>query len=146
MRRTIDGGWVGLTVLIVLFPALAGCTPRIGPEGQARLTASSNPYEPDLPLPEGFRLVDRASEDWASAALRYVRHQYEGRSDKYTVRQFYREQMPLVRWVGRSESNVLGRYTLTFERGKEDCVITIGDAASGRRGRVEVVLVVTPKG
>jgi hypothetical protein len=124
---------------LVLF-ALSGCAGSgraVGP-----LIASQTPYERDIPLPEGFRLIDRSSEDWASANLRYLRHSYGGRADKHVVREFYRTQMPLVRWSQVSDNNVRGRYTMRFVKGAESCMVTIhdGTAWTARTAVIEVVI------
>ena len=85
--------------------------------------------EPDIPLPIGFRLVDRASEDHRSAGFRrlYLRHEYAGKADKHAIRSFYREQMPLARWRLLSDANVKGDFSMRFEKGTESCTIQITD-------------------
>ncbi len=105
---------------------------------------SPHPYEPDIPLPKGFGLADQSSEDWSSGPLRYVRHRYVGRADKYAVRDFYREQMVLVRWTPISDSNVRGRYTLRFERENESCIITIEGEEGFASRRVIVEALIAP--
>lgn len=97
--------------------------------GWARLVAHPRPVEPDIPLPVGFRLVDRASEDHRSAGFQrlYLRHEYEGKADKHAIRSFYREQMPLARWRLLSDANVKGDFSMRFEKGTESCTIQITD-------------------
>ena len=76
----------------------AGCNQTRSGGHEVRLIASSRPYEPDVPIPVGFRLVDEASEDRSTGVSRlYLRHLYHGKADKHAVRGFYREQMPLAR-------------------------------------------------
>ena len=72
-----------------------------------------------------------------------MRHRYRGRADKCAVRGFYREQMPLVRWVPISDGNVHGRITMRFQRGTESCTITIEEERRGlsRYAAVEVLVV-----
>jgi hypothetical protein len=99
-----------------------------------RLIASSKPYEPDVPIPVGFKLVDEASEDRSTGVSRlYLRHLYHGKADKHAVRSFYREQMPLARWIKVSDGNVQGKITLRFEKGSESCTIEIREKP-GRMG------------
>ena len=103
------------------------------------------PYEPDIPLPGGFRLVDESSEDWSSGSTRYVRHRYLGRADKYAVRRFYREQMPLVRWTPISDGNVGGHMNMRFRRGTESCTVRVDDADGARStGGVVVEVLIAP--
>ena len=132
-------GVVPAALLLVM-----GCTgPRAG-SGTEPLTASPRPYESDIPLPTGFRLVDRSSEDWSGGRLRYLRHRYVGRADKYAVRRFYREQMPLVRWTPKGDGNVNGHVTLWFSRDAESCSITIEDDRTSFSRRVAVEVIITP--
>lgn len=97
--------------------------------GWIRLVANPRPVEPDIPLPVGFRLVDRASEDHRSAGFQrlYLRHEYVGEADKYAVRSFYREQMPLARWRLLSDANVKGDFSMRFQKATESCTIQITD-------------------
>ena len=129
--------------LTLSWPLAAGCSaPHAKPQGAA-LAPSPQPYDADIPVPEGFRLVENSCEDWAAGPIRYLRHRYRGRADKLAVRRFYRDQMPLVRWAAAGDGGVHGRYTMRFERGTESCTITI-DEAHGPFGRVTVDVLVTP--
>ncbi len=129
---------------VILLSAVVGCAgPRLAARNDA-LTPSAHPYEPDIPVPVGFRLADRAIEDWSSGQVRYVRHRYLGRADKYAVRKFYREQMPLVRWTVISDGNVHGLITMRFQRGAESCTVTIEDEAAGLTRRVAVEVLIAP--
>ena len=122
----------------------SGC---VGAAGSARfftLEASPHPPVKDIPVPEGFRLADQSSEDWASGSIRFIRHRYVGRADKHAVRRFYREQMPLVRWAARSDANLHGRFSMHFGRGTDDCTVLIDSPASGRSKRVTVDVIVSP--
>ena len=93
------------------------------------MVADPRPVEADIPLPVGFRLVDRASEDHRSAGFQrlYLRHEYAGQADKHAIRGFYREQMPLARWRLLSDANVKGDFSMRFEKGTESCTIQITD-------------------
>lgn len=116
---------------VVVLLLLGGCAFAGRSQGAESLNPSASPYEADIPVPTEFRLVDRSSEDWASGPIRYLRHRYRGRADKYIVRKFYREQMPLVRWTPVSDHNVQGRIMMRFQRGAESCTVTIEDQAAG---------------
>lgn len=121
---------------------LSGCGPAPRETRSVRL-ARGRPFEPDIPVPARFVLVEQASEDRSSGSSRlYLRHVYEGTGDKYAVRAFYREQMPLARWSKASDGNVKGELTMRFEKDDESCVVRITDPARfwTRRTRVEITV------
>jgi len=124
---------------------LAGAcaSPRIS-GGTAGLQPSPHPYDVDLPVPVGFRLVDQPGENPSSRSSRHLRHRYVGRADKCGVREFYRQQMPLVRWSALSDRQQDGRYTMRFKRGDESCTIEIRDSASRFFPRVTVDALISP--
>ncbi|UCE59394.1 MAG: hypothetical protein JSU63_18370 [Phycisphaerales bacterium] len=138
--------WVGIAVVVVGLSLFGACASRRGADGVPRLVPASRPYVSDIPVPAGFKLVDRSSEDWSAGSLRYLRHRYVGRADKHAAREFYRDQMPLVRWTGLSDGNVHGRYTMQFERDGESCSIVISEGGVGIAARVTVDVLITPKG
>jgi hypothetical protein len=114
-----------------------------------RLIASNRPYEPDVPLPAGFEIVEQAMEDYSTGQARlYLRHVYAGRADKFAVRRFYREQMPLMRWAKVSDSAVKGQFTMRFAKGNEVCMIDISDhdKMGGKETMVEVTVAQEQRG
>lgn len=117
--------WVCSTVLLAVTALFAACATTNGRNAAELLQASPEPLERDIPLPAGFVLVERSSEDWSSGATRYVRHRYRGRRSVVEVRGFYRRQMPLIRWTPVVDRLLDGRRTLQFERGQEACMVTI---------------------
>lgn len=111
----------GLAVL-----GLAGCqggTLMGGTPG--RITPRPVPYISDVPVPVGFKLVDKMTDDYVSGGMRVVRHEYEGRADRAALRNFYQEQMPTYRWARISDQNIKGEITLRFEKANESCTVTI---------------------
>ncbi len=125
--------WTALT-------ALTGCgDPK---DGVTRLSPRGVPFLDGVPVPAGFQLVDRMTEDYESGAQRMARHVYEGAADPNAVRSFYREQMPLVGWNRVSDQNVKGSIAIRFEKQTEACHITID--RSGTLGRVRIQAVVMP--
>lgn len=132
-------------LLVIILSLVGGCVGSRGVGREVALTPSADPYEPDIPLPTGFVLVDQSSEDWSAGPLRYLRHRYRGRADKHAARKFYREQMPLVRWTPVAESSVCGRCEMSFERGSESCTVTIEDSGSKLSHCVTVNVLITPK-
>ena len=135
----------GYPVAAAFLTLLGACTGRYGPSPDAALVASRRPYAQDIPLPAGFRLADQSSEDWSGGSVRYLRHRYRGRADRFSVRKFYRDQMPLVRWTLVSDGNVPGRCTMRFERGAESCTVVIEQDAPRRLRGVRVDVTITPK-
>lgn len=135
---------LGAALAVGLLSAAGGCAGpgMLGPD--ASLVPSSRPYEQDIPVPVGFRIVDQSSEDWSNGQVRYVRHRYRGRADTYAVRRFYREQMPLVRWTAISDGTVSGRITMRFQREAESCTVIIEDILSGLARRVEAEVLIAP--
>ncbi|NOT02827.1 MAG: hypothetical protein HOP29_19685 [Phycisphaerales bacterium] len=129
--------WIAWAVPIVV----AGCSSG-DPAREARLIAA-RPFEPDIPIPGGFVLVDSASEDRSTGVSRlYVRHLYSGSADKHAVRGFYREQMPLARWSRVSDGNVKGEITMRFEKGAESCTLVITDSDDRFRRKTHVQVIV----
>lgn len=135
---------LGLALGIAILLAAGACAGAQRSGQGALLAASPRPYEPDIPLPRGFRLADQSSEDWAAGPIRYVRHRYTGRADKYVVRRFYLEQMPLVRWTAVSNGNLGGCHTLRFKRRGETCTVSIADEPGSWFGRVRVEVLIAP--
>ncbi|MCP4251041.1 MAG: hypothetical protein GY778_28725 [bacterium] len=121
----------------------AGCSGAASKGREIRLVASARPYELDLPIPVGFKLEDSASEDHSTGVARlYLRHLYVGGADKYAVRNFYREQMPLSRWSKVSDQNIRGVCTLRFEKGSESCTVEIRESGRGLATRTQVQVLV----
>lgn len=130
--------------LFLVCAAAAGCHGTASKGHEVRLVCSARPYEPDIPIPVGFKLVDSASEDRSTGVARlYLRHLYTGQADKYAVRNFYREQMPLARWSKVSEGNVRGVCTLRFEKSNESCTVEIRDAGRGMGRHTEIQILVS---
>jgi hypothetical protein len=138
------------TLLAALALLGGGCGQERRPGGAVRLAAAATPYERDIPIPNGFRLVERACEDQSTGTRRlYLRHTYEGRAaDRYAVRTFYRDQMPRAQWTLVSDGNVKGSYTMRFEKGTEACTVLISDVPSrlGVNTRVQVIVTQEERG
>lgn len=142
MRKTVTR--INRWSLIILLAGLAsaGCTNQTDQE--IRLIAASRTYEPDIPIPAGFKLIDEASEDRSTGVARlYLRHLYRGKADKHAVRSFYREQMPLARWSKVSDGNIRGRITMRFEKATESCTVEISGTAKGMSSQVEIQVLVS---
>lgn len=137
--------FVGLAVVLPLLTAVVlvgGCeTSGQRKEQAVRLIANSRPYERDIPLPASFRIVEQAMEDHSTGQSRtYLRHMYAGRADKFAVRSFYREQMPLLRWSKVSDGAIKGEFSMRFIKGNEVCEINIRDESDiiGKKTLIQV--------
>jgi hypothetical protein len=116
------GMFVGVAAL-----AMAGCQG----DGGGELGAQARSPLPDVPLPDGFSLVELRSRSWRSGESRFVDHLYEGRRDKFAVSRFYEKQMPLSGWSMESSQFLQGRGTMDFVKGAERCRITYYDSGLG---------------
>ncbi len=126
-RHRWHGAFFALGPLAV---ALAGCQGSGIVGGTAtRLTPRSVPYISDVPLPTGFRLVEKTTDDYVSGGTRVVRHDYQGHADRAALRNFYQEQMPNYRWTRISDQNIKGEITLRFEKANEQCTVLIRPAS-----------------
>lgn len=133
--------WIGLWAC-VLAAILSGCA-TTGPETRQLRLIPGRPFEADLPVPAGFSMVESASEDRSTGISRlYLRHLYEGKADKHSVRNFYREQMPLARWIKVSDGNVKGNFSLRFEKGSESCTIEITDNNSAFKKLAQIQIII----
>ncbi len=142
MRRC--GLWRGQGATLVFLAFLGACATGPRPETERALVASSDSYEPDIPLPCGFRLVDHSSEDWTGGSIRYLRHRYVGRADLHATRRFYREQMPLVRWKLLTDGSVDGRREMRFERNAESCTVVLKQSTALLLRRLTIEVTITP--
>ena len=125
MRMSFTDRAIALLYLAVAVVATTGCHTTASGRDDVRL-AADRPVAPDIPIPQGARLIDRSSEDHTSGARRvYLRHEYECKADKYRVREFYRRQMPAARWRLVSDTNIKGEITMRFEKATEACVIRL---------------------
>ncbi len=142
MRR-----WYWLSALAAC-GLLIGCAAEPRETGDVRLVRG-RPFEPDIPVPAHFVMVEESSEDRSTGTRRlYLRHEYEGDGDKYAVRGFYREQMPLARWSKAGDGNIKGEFNMRFEKGDESCTVLISDHPSlwSRRTRVRIIVASEERG
>ena len=140
-RVFAKGRWV-CVVWLAAWVGLAGCAQSTKDVREVRLIPA-RPFEPDVPVPIGFKLVDKSSEDRSTGMGRlYLRHLYQGRADKYSIRNFYREQMPLARWSKISDGNVKGNIDMRFEKGSESCTVTIFETRGlfAAEARIQVIV------
>ncbi len=127
---------------------LAGCDNQ--PDSYARTAPAGQPAAPpgvlpkarppigDVPVPVGFKLDMKRSRNDDTGVARFVDHLYKGRTDRWKVLEFYREQMPVSRWTCVHDGLAQGRHTLEFEKGSERCVVTVRNGSLLHPTYVEV--------
>jgi hypothetical protein len=122
-RKRVIGVVYSCSALIITVGLSAGCGNKDG--GPNRLSPQSKCYIEGVPLPAGFNLSDKMTEDYESGQQRTARHEYRGFANSLAVRDFYRDQMPTQGWNCVSDQNVKGIVTMRFERKGEACTIQI---------------------
>ena len=129
----------GLALSLLAVGLMGGCSgDKKG--GMKRLKARESPFLDDVPVPQGFKLVDKMTEDYESGGQRMARHEYRGYTDRYRIREFYKEQMPLMGWNLVSDQNVKGIITLRFENKFEFCSVTIIPSGWFDRSTIRVII------
>ena len=141
-RRRRRGLVSGAAVAVMLGGCLLGCGGGKRDKAPGRLAPRTVPILEGVAVPNGFDLVDKMSEDYESAGVRLARHEYEGTGDLFTIRRFYREQMPLLGWTRTSDQNVKGRISMRFEKKYEECTVEI--EKGGVFGRASIQVIVKP--
>ena len=126
----------GLTCSAILLTA--GCGDKA--DGVTRLSPRGVPYLTGVAVPAGFTLVDKYSEDYESGAQRTARHRYRGNANVPAIRNFYRDQMPLMGWNRVSEQNVKGTVSLRFEKPSESCTVQITPTGLFNWSTIQVVV------
>jgi hypothetical protein len=116
-----------MLLLAALLP-LAACQTDTNRDLGARAYAPL----PDVPVAEGFELVELRSRTLDNGQLRFVDHMYQGRGDKFAVERFYEKQMPISGWTMEGKQFVQGRGTMDFVKGSEHCRITYYDESLGK--------------
>lgn len=126
----------GLTCSAILLAA--GCGNNA--DGVTRLSPRGVPYLTGVAVPTGFTLVDKYTEDYESGAQRTARHLYRGNASVFAVRNFYRDQMPLMGWNRVTEQNVKGTVSLRFEKPNESCAVQITPSGFFNWSTIQVVV------
>jgi hypothetical protein len=94
---------------------------------QAMAAPAINPRLPDVPVPFGLKFDTDRSSDRMVNGVRQAEHLYTGDASMRLVAEFYRHQMPAFGWTQREENLSGGRQRFTFEKGNENCYISIWD-------------------
>lgn len=102
---------------------LSGCAKE--PVTPTILQASNAPFVQDLPVPVGFKLMERMSEDRSVPGKRSVKHVYQGKERPMAVNNFYRHYMPQANWELLEQRLDKGVYSLKYRKGPELCDLRI---------------------
>lgn len=124
------GRWTVHAIGIFVLAVTAGCETTDKSSRRVSLTRGT-PFESDIPVPAGFKIIDHASEDRSTGVNRlYLRHRYQGKSDVHSLRRFYRAQMPMAQWTLVSDGNIKGIVLMRYEKANESCTIQINGKES----------------
>jgi len=134
-------GWRPVAMGLLTVVLLGGCSDA--KDGVTRLSPRGVPFLNGVAVPAGFNLVDKMTEDYESGGQRMARHVYSGSADPHAVRNFYREQMPLLGWNRVSDQNVKGIITIRFEKQDESCTVEI-QSGGALGGRTSIQVIVMP--
>ena len=99
-------------------------------------SAVRHPTIQDIPIPNGFMLVDDHSVGHSSGNLRVVRFEFIGGMERAPVNRFYKEYMAGAGWTLKKETFDRGIYDMYFENNTEECLIRL------RPEKKETVIVV----
>jgi hypothetical protein len=114
--------------------------------GRDRLVATASPYFVDLPMPAGFKLLDKETTDYMTGGLRYAKQVYKGSADPVLVREFFQEQMPLSRWKWVDTENEGGVQSLRFRKDEERCDIKVTREGRGLFLKTMIRIRISPIG
>jgi hypothetical protein len=94
----------------------------------------------DLPIPNGFELLEKESYSFENAGVRVAVLRYKGKANIDQIINFYKEQLPMYGWT---ISNIIeyGERLLNLEKGNELCVINL----SAKGSTVNMVISLGPK-
>ncbi len=134
--RKVQQGLILGSMGVVLLSVGGGCAPTVStdpldsqvagaPADQAPLAGHKITAIPDLPVPACMKIKTSVSYSHEGAGSRNVDYTYQGWVDIRRVHRFYREQMPLNRWQMLSDHYTRGVYTMTFQKDREICTVTI---------------------
>jgi len=132
--------WQKMVVLITcgaILVLVSGCAPRMAsdpyskqvvvapPQQQAPLEPQRTTMVPDLPAPAQMKIKHSSSYSFEGAGGRTVDYTYKGWVNIHQVHRFYVEQMPPNGWQFLTDNYRGGIYTLTFQKDRELCTVTI---------------------
>jgi hypothetical protein len=119
---------LGIPVLVGIGAALAGCRSDgqmvAGSPGPVA-TPVVHPLLRDIPVPEGFRLLEKPSKAWYPGGTRVAHCEFEGDIPPLEVVRFYEENMPVAQFTPGPKSYDGGASVLRFENEREECSVLV---------------------
>lgn len=122
------------TFALLVAVGIVGCA---GPGGSIHASSAgedaealqphARPPVADLPIPDGFALLDEQSHAFESPGVRFINHTYRGRASKVQLERFYRKHLPARGWEFRNAQMTRGTHTLRFEQDDEVLDVLIAD-------------------
>jgi len=132
---------IGLPLAGLLFCLFVPVGCNTGQTGQ--LQAQSRTHVSDVPVPNGFNLVDKRSRSYRNqTGLRWVDYLYKGNEDKFDVVRFYEKQMIVFHWNPQTTQTAQGQTSQDFIKDHEHCRITV--SGGGALSATFVHISVTP--
>lgn len=127
--RMFAGGRIGRAGAVVAAAALilAGCEST---DRSPSASAMKHPLLEDIPLPNGFKLVDDQSMARASGRTRIARVKFIGATERAAVMRFFEEYMPRAGFDLRHCGFDRGVYELRFESAGEECTFRVAPEKS----------------
>ena len=95
----------------------------------------------DVPVPYGFKVLEKESFAFQNDVTRVALLKYVGGKSADQVVLFYKDQMPMYKW---NPINIIEyeRRVLNYEKGGESCIVTV--EAQGSRKSI-VTIAISPK-
>jgi hypothetical protein len=127
VRLRLVSGIALIGVAVLVLPACESMGLSKSPGGPEGLTASAvrHPTLEDIPVPNGFMLVDDHSVGRSSGSLRVVRFEFVGSMERALVNRFYKQYMAGGGWTLKKETFDRGIYDMHFENDTEECLIRL---------------------
>ncbi|MGE0480894.1 MAG: hypothetical protein AB7Q17_10535 [Phycisphaerae bacterium] len=110
-----------LLVALVLLGGLGGC---MGGGGRPPAPVQ-HPMLQNVPLPDGFRIVDQRSRGMTTGGQRWAQCEFMGNADRATVVSFFEEYMPTAGWALKEKRFTAGVYDLRFDSARERCDLRV---------------------
>lgn len=105
---------------------LGGCS-AMGRHDDTPVATSpvQHPLLANVPLPNGFELVDDRSRVSSSGGVRFAQCEFVGKAPRGNVLEFFKEYMPTGGWQLRDERLIAGVYELRYDSEREKCDVRL---------------------
>lgn len=133
-----------LVICCLALILLSGCTTLSGPGSYSgedvSLDVATLLRFNDIPIPTGFKILDRESFAFQNDTTRVALLKYIGSKHMDLVVAFYKVQMTMYNW---SHINIIEyeRRILNYEKEGESCIVTI----EARGGKSIITIAISPK-